>query len=199
MQNEVDSSDFKAKRSLAASTETIVIDRNKCTSTPFNSRIPVLHPRSDPLYYEEPRRDRGLKPVNQGSLRKICSNSKIPVSMKRPSSRRAPREPFTPFAQNYYRRPPEPDKVPTRRNDRGVGPGRYTHVKSKLAAYIHRPTKMDLLRNAQMKSPNDSQIKPDNVDSNFCPIKRISSRTSLDTYTCESKVVMQFFHLILQE
>lgn len=191
--NEVDRSDFKAKRSLTASSETIVIDRNKCTSTPFNSKIPVLHPRSDPLYYEEPRREQGLKLVNDGSLKKICSNSKIPVSTKRPSSRRVLRQPFTPYAQNYHRRHPELDKVPPRRNDSGAASGRYTHVKSKLAAYIHRPTKMDALKSSQSKSPNDSRIKHDNAYPNFCGIKRISSRTSLDTYTCEYKAVMQFF------
>ncbi|KAK7584078.1 hypothetical protein V9T40_005041 [Parthenolecanium corni] len=187
MPTEVDQSDFKAKRSLAASSETIVIDRSKCTSTPFNSKIPVLHPRSDPLYYEEPRREQGLKPVNDNSLKKICSNSKIPVSTRRPSNRRVLREPFTPFVQNYHRRPPEMDRAPPRRNDKGVAPGRYTHVKSKLAAYINRPTKMDVLKSSQSKSPNDRRSAQDNSYQNFCGIKRISSRTSLDTYTCEYK------------
>lgn len=192
MPTEVDQSDFKAKRSLAASSETIVIDRSKCTSTPFNSKIPVLHPRSDPLYYEEPRREQGLKPVNDNSLKKICSNSKIPVSTRRPSNRRVLREPFTPFVQNYHRRPPEMDRAPPRRNDKGVAPGRYTHVKSKLAAYINRPTKMDVLKSSQSKSPNDRRSAQDNSYQNFCGIKRISSRTSLDTYTCEYKTVRYF-------
>ncbi len=180
-----------SKKSFAASSETVVIDQHKDHCTPSGSRIPVPHPRSDPLdYYAvlKKHQSTGLKLVNTCSLKRICSNSKIPVAMSRPHPN-VSHEKFNGNGNTFFNQLPHHDRTGAKKNEKCATTGKYNHVKSKLAAYINRPMKTDCPRSIRPKSPSEKKPKNDSSFSNFSGIKRISSRTSLDTYTCDYKLV----------
>lgn len=187
----------KPKSLLAASTETVVLDCNKNQQTPFTSKIPVFHSRSDDglsFCSEDMRKNRkaGLNFIQPGSLKRICSNSKIPVSTRKPFRNTDQNRHFLPTSSYSFKQVPNQSRPVPKRTEKNCS-GKYTHVKSKLAAYIHRPMKTDCPKINRSTSPLDKRLRNDSPYSNFSCIRRISSRSSLDTYTCDNKMVSIFF------
>lgn len=194
--------------SFAASSETVIFDKNKDLCTPCNSKIPVFHTKSDPIDFYEPEKKTptgptGRKPLNPETLKRSGSTSRIPI-------RNARKKNYEAYSQNkspvdYFR---NASVRQTDRNEQQMkldrnGNGKYNHVKSKLAAYIHRPSKIDTkyvysssnIRNNSKSSLESKKTKDDyghsqNANSSGSYyIKRVESRTSLDTYTCDYKMV----------
>lgn len=200
------------QKSLAVSSESVILEK-KDLCTPFNSKIPILHVKSDPgdFYLSDKKTPVGRKLLNSGSLKRICSNSKIPIRSDKKKFMQMyglDKSPID-FSRTKPTQQTDQNKILAKRNDNKNCTGKYNHVKSKLAAYIHRPSKVDTKYAYSSSNPKSNfkasldckKTKVDigysyNTNSSNCHIRREESRTSLDTYICDYKMVTYVYCFI---
>jgi len=179
---------------LPLSTDTITSNQNE---SPSHSKVPVpiLTVRTDDVtaVEEQERNSPYNKLVDTHSLRRVCSSSKIPVSKRRLNTEIQKRNLVSLSTERCFQRQPTSSREASQKCFEKNTSNKYSHIKSKVAAYIHhhRSAKTDFVTRSnttRSMSPIDSKSR-DEANTSEGGIKGMSSRTSLETYPCEYKMV----------